>query len=257
MPVPITEEDKKSPLYKYYLREMADAPAEKYAQVQAPMDPEKALSPFDMNRLFDPGYLPGELGYCNLPDGGATLANLTPMPGVTPEMFDFWFAWHGLGPLRYTIWNREQHYHAISRNPEIGLNRNLSMKERYWNTVHDVREDCNMGVEDIVISFRNPADIGFDPEKLADFKGTIVCAGAPDSPTIMCHFLRPVEGGCELRTRFWMGYSVIDGKPKKIIPDGMKFPLEPAKALLLHNMREFANLAAILPEIYAEFSPDF
>ncbi len=255
--VPVTEEEKKSPLYKYFTLDMVDAPAEKYAQVENPMDPKDALSPFDMNKLFDPGYLPGELGYCNLPDGGAMLANITPMPGVTPEMFDFWFAWHGLEPLRYKIWNHDQHYAAISRNPDKANDRSLSMKERYWDTIHDVREDVGLGVEDIIINFRNPADIGFSKEKLADFKGTIVCAGNEESPTIMCHFLRPVEGGCELRSRFWMGYNVVDGKPHKMLPDGVQFPLVPVKALLTHNMKEFTNLAAILPKVYAEFSKDF
>ena len=35
----------------------------------------------------------------------------------------------------------------------------------------------------------------------------------------MCHFLRPTETGCELRTRFWFGYSIIGGKPVIIDAD--------------------------------------
>lgn len=256
--VPITEEERNSPLYKYYAREMVDAPAEKYASVAEPMDPAKAQSALDMNDLFKPGYLPGELGYCNLPDGTATLANLTPMPGVTPEMFDFWFAWHGVAPMRYKIWNRDQHYYCLTRNMDKALDRSLSLKERYWDTTHDVEEDCNMGKQKIQIHFRNPADIGFDPALLKDFKGTIVCSGDEFAPTIMCHFIRPVEGGCELRTRFWMGYRVVDKKPVKAdFPPNFQFPLEPVKALLLHNIKEFTNLAAILPEVYAEFHEAF
>lgn len=81
--------------------------------------------------------------------------------------------------------------------------------------------------------------------------------GNEHSPTIMCHFVRPVEGGCELRTRFWMGYGVINGKPVKLIPDGVEFPLEPVKALLMHNIKEFTHLASILPEVYGEFKDKF
>jgi hypothetical protein len=73
----------------------------------------------------------------------------------------------------------------------------------------------------------------------------------------MVHECRAVPGGSELRTRFFMGYCVKDGKPHKMIPDGIKMPLEPVQALLKHNMKEFANLAAILPEVYAEFIDDF
>lgn len=255
--VPITEEEKKSPLFKYYQQEMAQADPAKYAQAAEPVDPATALHPYDLNKLFDDGYLPCELGFCNLPDGGATLANLTDMPGVTPEMFDFWFAWHGLEDLRYKIWDREDHYFARTRNRDKALDKSLSMKERYWDTVHDVDENCGLGKEHIIIGFRNPADIGFDPEKLKDFKGTIVCSGSAEAPVIMCHFLRPTETGCELRTRFWFGYSIIDGKPKKILPDGVQFPLEPVKALLNHNIKEFTNLAKILPDVYNEFHEDF
>ena len=203
--VPITEEERNSPLYKYYIRPMVEADPAKYAAVKEPMDPEKAQTPFEMNKLFDPGYLPGELGYCQLPDGGATLANLTDMPGVTPEMFDFWFAWHGVEPMRYKIWNPDQHYYCKTRNMEKALDKSLSMKERYWDTTHDVEEDCFMGKQNIIINFRNPADIGFDPEKLKTFDGTIVCSGGEKAPVIMCHFVRRTEKGCELRTRFWMG----------------------------------------------------
>ena len=255
--VPVTEEEKKSPLYKYYTMEMAKADPAKYAEAVEPKDGSLALHPYDLNKLFDEGYLPMELGFCNLPDGGATLANLTDMPGVTPEMFDFWFAWHGLEDLRYKMWDNEDHYFARTRNREKALDKSLSMKERYWDTVHDVDENCGMGKEHIVIGFRNPADIGFDPEKLKDFKGTIVCSGSAEAPVIMCHFLRPTETGCELRTRFWFGYSIIDGKPKKILPDGVNFPLEPVKALLNHNIKEFTNLAHILPMVYEEFHADF
>ncbi len=253
----VSDEEKKSPLYtKYFQREMVAPAQSRYDEVAQPFDSAKAHTPQEMNKLFDEGYLDMECGYCNLPDGSAMLANLTQMPGVTPEMFDWWFAWHGVKPLRYKIWNREQHYSAQTRDLDKALNSSLSMKERYWDTTHDVTEDCNMGPENIIINFRNPADIGFDPEKLAKFDGTIVCAGNEHSGCIMVHFIRPVPGGCELRSRFWMGYGVVDGKPTKLLPPGITIPLEPVKALLDHNIKEFTHLASILPEIYAEFGDE-
>ena len=255
--VPVLEEEINSPLYKWYTRPMTPPAPEKYAAAALPADGSLGLMPYDMNKLFEPGYLPLEAGFCNLPDGGGMLANLTDMPGVTVEMFDWWFAWHGLEPMRYKIWNHDDHYYCLTRNPEISSDRSLPMKQRYWNTIHDVREDVGLGMEYIVINFRNPADIGFDPALLKDFKGTIVCAGNEHNPVIMCHFVRPTERGVELRTRFWMGYSVIGGKPVKVIPDGMQFPLIPVQALLAHNIKEFTNLAAILPGLYEEFGRGF
>jgi len=257
--VAVSDEVKAGPLYKYYQMEMKAPDPSRYAVVAAPQPSDKVQHPFDMNKLFDPGYMDVECGFAQLPDGGAMLCNLTDMPNVTPEMFDFWFAWHGLADGRYTIWDREDHYSAVSREHEKGNDKSLSLKERYWDTTHDVFEDCGLGPERIVINFRNPADIGFDPEKLKDFKGTIVCSGNEYSPCIMCHFLRPKEdgNGCELRTRFWFGYNVIDGKPHKAIPDGFQFPLMAVQALLAHNIKEFTNLADKLPAIYNEFIGEF
>lgn len=257
--VPITEQERQSPYYKYFTREMAPIPQEKLDMLaNNPLTPETALQAPNLNDLFKPGYLRGEFGWTRMSDGTLTIANLTDMPGVTVEMFDWWFAWHGLEPMRYKIWDPEDHYYCLTQHPEKAKNAQLSMKERYWNTCHDIIEDVGTGKQSLKGSFRNPKDIGFDQTLLKKFDGTIVCGGDEKSPVIMCHFVRPTDRGCELRTRFWMGYCVKDGKPKKT-----KFPLPrllPAKmaiALLAHNVKEYTNLAAILPEVYAEFKDQF
>jgi hypothetical protein len=259
MPVSITDAEKQSPLYKFFEMEMVAPAPEKFDCTNEPMPPEVAHPPQEMNRMFDEGFLPSRSGFAQLPDGTAMLANYIDMPGVTPEMFDWWFAWHGLEPLRYKIWDRDEHHSAITRNPDKARNTSLSMKERYWDTIHDVREAMTPDgpVQEIIINFRNPADIGFSPEKLKDFDGTIVCAGNEHSPVIMCHFVRPVPGGSELHTRFWMGYCVKNGAPVKAIPDGAMFPAAAAQELLQHNIKEFTNLAALLPKVYAEYHDKF
>lgn len=68
----------------------------------------------------------------------------------------------------------------------------------------------------------------------------------------MCHFIRETADGVELRTRFWMGWTIVDQKAVKTLPDGVRIPEIAAQTLLLHNMKEFANLASFLPEIFAE-----
>jgi hypothetical protein len=258
--VPITEEERQSPYYKYYARELVPAPAERYQLIENnPLTPETALKAQDLNDLFRDGYLPGEFGYTRMADGTLTLANLTSMPGVTVEMFDWWFAWHGLEPMRYKMWDPEDHYSCLTRHPHRARDARLSLKERYWDTIHDVREDIGSGrTQKIVIHFRNPADVGFDPAKLATFAGTIVCAGDEHTAAIMCHFVRPTDDGCELRTRFWFGYRVKDGRPQKVkFPPPRLIPTKVVKDLLRHNVKEFTNLAAILPEVYAEFKDSF
>lgn len=96
--VPVTEEEKQRSYYKYFEQNMAPAPQESYAaMLGGPLTPDKVLQFKDRNRLFEPGYLEGEIGWAILPDGTGYLANLTKMPGVTPEMFDWFFcmAWIG------------------------------------------------------------------------------------------------------------------------------------------------------------------
>ena len=77
----------------------------------------------------------------------------------------------------------------------------------------------------------------------------------------MCHFLRrkPDGNGYELRSRFWFGYCVKDGKPElhPMVKFGGPFPIMAVIALLGHNIKEFTNLADKLPQIYAEFHEEF
>jgi phloretin hydrolase len=251
--VPVTEEDKNKSYYKYYLEEMTDAPPEHYQKVLAgPIDPAKALPFKDRNRLFDPGYFEEEIGYCVMPDGTGYISNLVKMPGVTGEMFDWWFAWHGLDNLRYTIWDHEDHYRAESMQKEKGRNKLLSYKERYWDTSHRIYEDVGNGPQNILINFKNPGDLGYDVSKIGTPAcSTIVCSNG------MCHFVRESEGGVELRTRFWMGYVYQKGKVIKTIPDGVRIPEQPLRALNLHNIKEFTNLAALLPRIFPEERDNF
>ena len=68
----------------------------------------------------------------------------------------------------------------------------------------------------------------------------------------MTHFVRPTAKGSELRSRFWMGWSIVDGQPVKMIPDGVAIPEIAPMSLLQHNLKEFYNLAVLLPLVYAE-----
>ena len=265
--LPVTEQDKKKSYYKYYEQPMVRAAKERFEEVfRGPLPPGKVLRFQDRNDLFKQGYLDAEVGYSVLPDGTGYVANLTKMPGVTVEMFDWWFAWHGLDDFRYTIWNPSEHRQAKSLQKNRALDPDLSIKEKYWDTTHHVVEDTGLGMEEICINFKYPGDLGFDMSRYGtDACGTIVCAkgngiGHPPfaSPeTIMCHFVREIEGGIELRTRFWMGWTVKNGKDFKALPDGFRMPPIAPMSLLLHNIDEFTNLAALLPKIYVEEKNNF
>jgi len=265
--VPITEQEKAKSYFKYYELDMTPSPKEKVDQVlRGPIAPSKALKIHDRNDLFKPGYLDSELGYCTMEDGTGFLANITQMPGVTTEMFDWWFAWHGLDNFRYTIWNPGDHHKAETMQSEHTLDKDLSYKERYWNTTHYVLEDIGFGPEGIYINFKYPGDLGYDTSKIGtEACSTIVCANGfgdkqppnGSAPAVMTHFVREVTGGIELRSRFWMGWTIRNGKPVKILPDGIRMPDFGPKLLLLHNIKEFNHLAHILPQVFAEEKDNF
>jgi len=251
----ITAEDKRKSFSKYYYLEMTKPDQVLLDKVlQGPINPAVALEFKDRNDLLKPGYLASEAGYCKMPDGSGYVSNLTKMLGVTPEMFDWWFAWHPVDGFRYQIWDPEDHFGVeVSReHKERLLNPNIPVRERNWGVTHYVKEDIGlpwyakvigklMGKDptSIVIPFVSPAEFGFDMERFAPPNvETAICAAlGPNSG--MCHFIRKIEVGVELRTRFWFGPQ-------------MKTPLFFLKALNLHAVKEFTHLAKILPSLYAE-----
>lgn len=261
--VPVSNADKQKSYYKYFIRSMTPPPADKMnAITETSLDPADALHIRDRNDLFKPGSLPGEFGWWSMPDGTAMIANQTFFPDVTGEMFDWWFAWHPIDRLRYAIWDPEDHFDVYLKNPARALDMSKSMRERHWGSTHYVWEDVGFGSTDILeINFKRPGELGYD-ESLLDTEhcSALVCANChtygtadmPDVPVVMTHFLRPVSGGSELRSRFWFGWQIIEGAPVKCIPDGVVIPSAAPIALLRHNVIEFTNLAAILPQVYAE-----
>ena len=129
----LTAAERALPYAKFYDLPITPIPEEKLAVLAAgPIDPSLALKIEDRNDLFKPGYLPCEIGYCVMPNGTGFLANRTEMPGVTPEMFEWWFAWHSLEDLRYRIWDPEDHYYARQQMREKTLDQigRASCRER-------------------------------------------------------------------------------------------------------------------------------
>lgn len=256
----LTEAEAKLSYAKYFHMPLTPIPQEKLDILAAgPMDPEKMLKITDRVKLFDQGYFDVEVGYGVQEDGSGYVSNLTKMPGVTKEMFEWWFAWHGLEDLRYKIWDPEDHYYARQKNRDKALSSNLPMRERTWGTTHEVLEDIGPGPDELILDFKYPSEMGYPEEKVGtDACASMMCAnGHGPEPgkgvaAVMTHMIREIEGGIELRSRFWIGYQIMDGRPMKLIPKGVSVPMEVPMGLFAHNLKEFTHLAAILPKVYEE-----
>jgi hypothetical protein len=229
-----------------------------------PIERSLALARGEVDSLLDPSPLPAETGWCTLADGVGYVAVRTAMPAVTAEMVDWWFDWHPRESTRYRVWHPAAHL----RNSLIEPARQAA--KAHWGAVHHPVEDIGTGQESLRIEFMAPSRLGMstDALDLAEV-ATVVCGLAGDqrrrvSHTIMFHVFLNHGAGVVLRSRFWIGAAVrpygragalgaalLNNRVARraIIPGGV-----PA-ALARHCAEEYANLASLLPELYASFGP--
>ena len=213
--------------------------------------------------LLEDASLPVEEGWCVLPNGAGYVCNRNPMPGVTVEMVRWWYVWHGFEPIRYKLWYPADHYDVkIIKGMAQLCDESISMEERLYGVVHQVTEDvsgCCKGEPPIFnIHFRRPEELGFVVNNKVRNAAIIAGFPGPDDitstgkPAVMCHVFRPVEGGVELRTRFWMGCGMRDGKLYCAMTPEHPMPEAVPRNLAYHSAKEYTNLAKILPVLYAE-----
>lgn len=248
--------------YEKFLQYKVDEygiPEELYARIHPdyPMDWKNALKITDINRLLDPDYAAEDEGYCICPDGTGYVGEKFFYPGVTKEMFEWWFAWHGLEGTRYRIWDPKGHYgvkvskkHLLQRtNPD------LNWCERNWNTSDFVMAYTADGISVVKISFFSPENFGFDPELVKKYNASVVCAvsGSPDEyagsgPSI--RVLHETPEGLHVWTYFWYGYVIVNRKPIKL--DHFQCMPETVKLQVTHCAEEYTRLGKILPAVYEE-----
>ena len=230
---------------------------------QGPIDPRDALPAGDVDPLLDPAELPGECGWCVLPDGCGYVAMRTEMPGVTGAMVDWWFDWHPRDPLRYRVWHPLAHErNSVDPGPPPAPG-----GKPYWGTVHHPVEDIGTGTVHARIAFVRPEALGFTPGALARPGVAAIVGGfAGDDRrrmqhTKMVHVFLGSDGGVVLRSRFWLGAAIRPYAPAPLASLAARALNRPAvrrrmlpaavpPALARHCAEEYANLAAILPELH-------
>ena len=257
----LTAEERKKTYAKYFYKELAEIPEADLEKVNAgPTDPSRATSIQDRNDLMKPGYLDVETGYTVMPDGSGFAATLVKMPGVTPEMLDWWFNWHPLEGLRYAMWCPVAHTDISVKNPEKHLDSSgIPLKVRNYGSIHYPVEGFNVrGADRIKIKFFPPEDFGLDMDMFKEPEiSRAICANVTiDALRIpfnaFFHAIREVEGGVEFRSRYWIWQTMKAGRPVKVkLPMPYKM-MDMARNNCLHSLTEYNNLASFLPELYQE-----
>lgn len=267
---PLTDEERVKPYAKYYDRPMtAPDPLLLAATRSEPIPPEQMLYPDRVEMLFQDAPENDLVGWGIMKDGFGYVSSRIWMPGVTPQMLAWWFAWHPLEDLRYMLWYPGRHFSAGLSEADRNkiLDPSLDLPEKIADVTHIIQEDSreNDALTEIPpafrISFRRPEELGIRPEWIGyPEQGFAVIASPhrnpdgslPARPRIMLHTARTAEGGVVFRSRFWMGgYVLINGRAEHI-GAGTPTPADAPKRLLEHSIREYTNLASFLPQLYRE-----
>jgi phloretin hydrolase len=248
----------------YLDRPLTTAEPELIAEIErGPIDPAQAMPLSEVDRLLNPAPLGCETGWCWLPDGVGYVAVRTQMPAVTGEMLDWWFDWHADDPLRYRIWHPRAHKANRIERPA-----RTSRAKAHWGAVHHPVEDVGTGVAHARIAFLAPSEMGMSSDALDDPRvATIVCGYAGDDTrrvrhTPMFHVVLTEAGGVVMRSRFWLGaalrpYGPLGGLGEPLLNNRLvrraALPRALPHALATHCAEEYANLAALLPELWRRF----
>ena len=232
-----------------------------------PIDPAAALRLNEIDRMLDPAPLATQTGWCILPDGVGFVAVQTEMPGVTAEMIDWWTDWHPRDPLRYRVWHPRAHWgNAVEEPARRGT-------KRYWGAVHHPVEDIGTGMMHARVELVAPTELGFATDALRDPDiGTIVCGFIGDDRrrirhSAMAHVFLAERSGLTVRCHYWLGAAIRPYSPGALGDFGEKIlNRRYLRHLLLRRgeapavarlcAEKYANLAALLPGLYARFGSE-
>ena len=210
------------------------------------------------NQVFnDSGHVEFESGVRRLRDGTVEVASLVSMPGVTSDMFRWWFSDYLQTTEHYRMWHPKDHVWMDWEHKTPG---------EITGSHHLVHEYIGGELMKLRIQFAWPQEIlGYDP---TDENTVAICARVGELESSlniaeMCHVARNTPSGAELRSRFWLG--VISDREsvgwQNLLlsllannPISRQFAVSETEGINLHKhcMEEMSYLADLLPVIYKE-----
>ena len=198
-----------------------------------------------------------ESGVRRLRDGTVEVASLVSMPGVTSDMFRWWFSDYLQTTEHYRMWHPEDHVWMGWEHKTLG---------EITGSHHLVHEYIGGELMKLRIQFAWPQEIlGYDP---TDENTVVICAQVGELESSlniaeMCHVASNTPSGTELRSRFWLGVIAdreAAGWQNFLLsllannPISRQFAVSETEGINLHKhcMEEMSYLADLLPVIYKE-----
>ncbi len=250
--------DRATPFAQFFRPEMAPLPRHVVEALEHGPQAEPALLAFDdAATLLDDGYQQTENGYGVLRDGGVQVSVRTDMPGVTPEMWTWWFGWHGNDDRRYKLWHPRAH---VSAQWADG-----GGEGTYVGRTSLVQEYLGSALTAAAIQFVRPSRLGLDEDRLTDAVAVCARLGSSDVPVDvgwLIHHVRPTGDGSEMRSRFWMGGRHIAVRRAPGMANRAVRPVASrvlgasaatARDLLVHCAQEMNHVTHLLPELWQRF----
>lgn len=198
-------------------------------------------------------------------DGSIYLSSSTPTPDITGPMMDWWMIWHQLEPLRYALWNPEDHYNVAlsAEDREQFLNPEKPYVQRIWNTSSIVTESFNGEKPTTApLHFVEPNAVGLNNDLLGTdgcmsmiIANNTISAGPVKIPVFMIESIRlDGDGNKVWNVNAWVGHGYKKGKPVS-----MRLPMRDKIAtnvgmLIVHSNKEIAHLNTVLPGLYRDYS---
>ncbi|GGX74942.1 DAPG hydrolase family protein [Streptomyces anandii] len=257
--------DTHAPFASYFEPEMASLAAHVIEALNAGPQAGPMLTVLeDAGSLLEAEWEPTETGYALLPDGSMRVAVHTPMPEVTPRMWDWWFSWHGDDTRKYKLWHPRAHVFAQWADADLHTG-----PRAYVGRTSYVDEYLGSRLIRAAINFLPPSALGMDETRLADPReATAICArvGLSNYPLdvgYLLHHIRRTGDGAEMRSRFWIGgrhvaprtrIRALAHPPPSPVLRAASMTAADATALLIHCAQEMAHLAALLPALHQQFS---
>ncbi|WP_344927639.1 DAPG hydrolase family protein [Aquimarina addita] len=261
----LTEREQQHPLAKYWYKITKPDSVVLESLRKGPIIPSDMLAWENRLELSNPGYQKVENGWCLLEDGSGYVAVKTFFPNATAKMLDWWFVWaQQKENIRYKIWYPGAHYSMAEIDTPNTL-KHPNGKENWGKSRFPV-EDVGLGVSQIRLDFVPPDEFGFneEPDSTSIVTVRVGLANGLFKHTDMIHYIRPVKGGVEMRSRFWMardlepmsgGLGLAAFLADNQFIKRRAMPSYAPKELAFHCATEYSQLAGFLPELYAVYGP--